>query len=142
MEALPESHGKCAQAPRYRVNLKIETGVDNLKKKNLNSACAGDSFTILWTRSGSVLSCGDNSKYSLGLEDSKTYHSPKIIDKLENVKIHQIEAGLSHVVALSEDGSVYTWGTSNDGALGLGTFQTQQLKTKYFYNSFELKTIF
>lgn len=90
------------------------------------SACAGEGFTILLTQTGSILSCGDNSKYALGHDDNKTYHSPKIIEKLENVHIKEIKAGTTHALALSGDGCIYTWGTNVQGALGLGSLQTQQ----------------
>jgi len=89
------------------------------------SACAGDGFTILLTHSGSLLSCGDNTKYALGHDDCRSYHSPKIINKLEDVLIEQITSGQHHILALSSDGSVYTWGTSLHGALGLGNLQVQ-----------------
>ncbi|GBP95933.1 hypothetical protein EVAR_71333_1 [Eumeta japonica] len=90
------------------------------------SACAGEGFTILLTQAGSILSCGDNSKYALDFADNKTFHSPKIIEALENYQITEIKAGTTHVLALSADGSIFTWGTNVQGALGLGSLQTQQ----------------
>lgn len=62
----------------------------------------------------------------MGHDDNKTYHSPKIIEKLENINIKEIKAGSTHVLGLSVDGSIYTWGTNVQGALGLGSLQTQQ----------------
>ncbi|XP_055923488.1 serine/threonine-protein kinase Nek8 [Eupeodes corollae] len=100
--------------------------MESVRKHHVVGACAGDAFTILWTKSGSVLSCGDNSKYSLGHNEIKTYHSPKVIEKLEDIEIKEVAAGMDHVLALSTDGSVYTWGTNSHGALGLGSEQTQQ----------------
>ena len=100
-----------------------------LKKSNTSpviSACAGEGFTILLTQTGTLLSCGDNSKYALGHDDNRTYHSPKIIEKLENINIQEIKAGSTHVLALSVEGNIYTWGTNVQGALGLGSLQTQQ----------------
>ncbi|TMW47499.1 hypothetical protein DOY81_007429, partial [Sarcophaga bullata] len=65
-------------------------------------------------------------KYALGHDDDRTYHSPKVIEKLENINIKEIKAGSTHVLALSVEGNIYTWGTNVQGALGLGSLQTQQ----------------
>ncbi|XP_037947349.1 serine/threonine-protein kinase Nek8 [Teleopsis dalmanni] len=100
--------------------------MESVRNYHIIDACAGEGFTILLTQAGTLLSCGDNSKYSLGHEENKIYYSPKFISKLEGVQIQQIAAGLEHVLVLATDGSVYTWGTSVQGALGLGTLQTQQ----------------
>uniref|UniRef100_A0A1A9ZWR9 non-specific serine/threonine protein kinase n=1 Tax=Glossina pallidipes TaxID=7398 RepID=A0A1A9ZWR9_GLOPL len=100
--------------------------MDSIRNHHIISACAGEGFTILLTQTGVILSCGDNSKYALGHNDSKIYHSPKFIEKLEDIKIKDIKAGLTHVLALSVEGSVYVWGTSSHGALGLSELQTQQ----------------
>ncbi|XP_013107737.2 serine/threonine-protein kinase Nek8 [Stomoxys calcitrans] len=100
--------------------------MESVRNYHIISASAGEGFTILLTQSGSILSCGDNSKYALGHDDNKTYHSPKVVEKLENINIKEIKAGTTHVLALSVDGAVFTWGTNVQGALGLGNLQTQQ----------------
>ncbi|XP_019892346.2 serine/threonine-protein kinase Nek8 [Musca domestica] len=100
--------------------------MESVRNYHIISACAGEGFTILLTQTGSILSCGDNSKYALGHDNEKTYHSPKLIEKLENVHVKEIKCGTTHVLALSVDGAVYTWGTNVHGALGLGSLQTQQ----------------
>ncbi|KAI8118222.1 hypothetical protein FF38_08544 [Lucilia cuprina] len=100
--------------------------MESIRNYHIVSACAGEGFTILLTQTGSILSCGDNSKYALGHDDNRTYHSPKIIEKLEDIHIKEIKAGTTHVLALSTDGCIYTWGTNVQGALGLGSLQTQQ----------------
>ncbi|XP_050341942.1 serine/threonine-protein kinase Nek8 isoform X2 [Bactrocera neohumeralis] len=100
--------------------------MESIRSHHIISACVGDGFSILLTQSGTVLSCGDNSKYSLGHVENKIYHTPKSVIKLQDIQIEKIAAGTEHVLALSADGSIYVWGTSAHGALGLGKFQTQQ----------------
>ncbi|XP_036233280.2 serine/threonine-protein kinase Nek8 isoform X1 [Bactrocera oleae] len=100
--------------------------MESIRSHHIISACVGDGFSILLTQSGSVLSCGDNSKYALGHDENKIYHTPKGVIKLQDIQIEKIAAGTEHVLALSADGSIYVWGTSAHGALGLGKFQTQQ----------------
>ncbi|XP_054725960.1 serine/threonine-protein kinase Nek8 [Anastrepha obliqua] len=101
--------------------------MESVRNHNIVSACVGDDFTILLTQSGAVLSCGDNSKYALGHEENKTFHTPKNVAKLQDIQIEKITAGTEHVLALSADGSIYVWGTNLHGALGLGKLQTQQI---------------
>uniref|UniRef100_A0A1B0G2Z6 non-specific serine/threonine protein kinase n=1 Tax=Glossina morsitans morsitans TaxID=37546 RepID=A0A1B0G2Z6_GLOMM len=105
--------------------------MDSIRNHHIISACAGEGFTILLTQTGAILSCGDNSKYALGHNDGKIYHSPKFIEKLEDIKIKDIKAGLTHVLALSVEDSVYVWGTSSHGALGLSELQTQHFSTAH-----------
>ncbi|XP_011208179.2 serine/threonine-protein kinase Nek8 isoform X1 [Bactrocera dorsalis] len=100
--------------------------MESIRSHHIISACVGDGFSILLTQSGTVLSCGDNSKYSLGHDENKIYHTPKSVIKLQDIQVEKIAAGTEHVLALSADGSIYVWGTSAHGALGLGKFQTQQ----------------
>lgn len=100
--------------------------VQSVRNYHLVSACAGEGFTIFLTQSGNLLSCGNNSKFSLGHDEQKTYYNPKLIAKLADVRIDQIAAGVHHVVALSREGAVYVWGTCTAGALGLGNHQHQQ----------------
>ncbi|XP_034128288.1 serine/threonine-protein kinase Nek8 [Drosophila guanche] len=100
--------------------------MESVRNYHVVGACAGDAFTILVTKSGSLLSCGSNSNLSLGQDEQRNYHSPKLIAKLADVRIEQLAAGLHHVLALSREGAVYVWGTSVSGALGLGNYQQQQ----------------
>ncbi|XP_068153603.1 serine/threonine-protein kinase Nek8 [Drosophila tropicalis] len=100
--------------------------MESVRNYHCVSACAGDGFTILLTKSGNLLSCGSNINLSLGQEEQKNYYSPKLIAKLADVRIEQVTAGLHHVLALNREGAVYVWGTSSKGALGLGNYQQQQ----------------
>ncbi|XP_055529290.1 serine/threonine-protein kinase Nek8 [Wyeomyia smithii] len=94
--------------------------VEAVRKYNVIGASTGLGFTLLWTDLGVVLSCGDNSDGCLGHGNRSSLLIPKIIQKLNNIKIVQIACGTSHVVARSTEGNLFTWGTSAAGALGLG----------------------
>ncbi|XP_026851275.1 serine/threonine-protein kinase Nek8 [Drosophila persimilis] len=100
--------------------------MESVRNYHVVGACAGDAFTILVTQAGSLLSCGSNTNLSLGQDEQRNYHSPKLIARLSDVRIEQVAAGLHHVLALSREGAVYVWGTSVSGALGLGNYQQQQ----------------
>lgn len=44
-------------------------------------------------------------------DDSEEFKPGLVTGALENVKIIDVSAGDSHTAALSEDGSVYLWGS-------------------------------
>jgi len=49
---------------------------------------------------------------------------------LEASKVTQVQCGLSHTVALTADGHVYSWGEGKLGALGHGDWQAQDQPKK------------
>ncbi|KAH8375136.1 hypothetical protein KR200_006845 [Drosophila serrata] len=100
--------------------------MESVRNYHVVGACAGDGFTILVTKAGSLLSCGSNANLALGQDEQRNYHTPKLVARLADVRVEQVAAGLHHVLALSREGAVYVWGTSTCGALGLGNYQHQQ----------------
>ena len=83
----------------------------------------GDKFTVGLTTSGQVWTWGSNINRELGI-GSPGESAPINVDEPTRVtslqNIIDIGAGLSHVVALDEDGDVYTWGLNRHGQLGDG----------------------
>ena len=63
---------------------------------------------------------GNNNLYQLGLSDTTNRSSPVQID---SNSWSMVAAGASHVLAIKGDGTLWTWGTNNNGALG-GTSPT------------------
>lgn len=55
----------------------------------------------------------------LGHGNDKNVEEPKIVEKLS--KVVQISAGCWHSAAITEDGSLYTWGFNFYEQLGLGS---------------------
>ena len=76
---------------------------------------------ILLTTSGYVYTWGELS-YALGrkllIEADRL--RPMRIDTLKDVKISNIACGDNHVLALSSQGTIYSWGENDYGQLGLG----------------------
>ncbi|XP_058066393.1 serine/threonine-protein kinase Nek8 [Anopheles bellator] len=100
----------------HHIPLRIEA----VKHHSIAGVAVGHGFTILWTASGLLLSCGDNSLGCLGHGNRTSLLVPKQISKLERTSIVQVSCGTSHVLALTDGGIVYSWGTSTKGALALG----------------------
>ena len=65
-----------------------------------------------WNKSG---------RLGLGPSEGKEFvEEPALVPSFCNEKIVDIGAGMSFSVALTASGSVYTWGSGLDGALGVG----------------------
>ena len=73
------------------------------------------------TRQGHVYTCGINTHGQLGHGDTVDRPTPKIIEMLEGVgSVVQVAAGPSYVLAVAEDGSVYSFGSGSNFCLGHG----------------------
>uniref|UniRef100_T1J9T1 non-specific serine/threonine protein kinase n=1 Tax=Strigamia maritima TaxID=126957 RepID=T1J9T1_STRMM len=91
-----------------------------LKTKSITKVCAGDGFSVFASNSGIVMTCGDGTAGCLGQGDWNCTSKPKLIEKLLSVDVSAIACGFAHVVVLSGDGEVYSWGRGAGGRLGLG----------------------
>jgi len=95
--------------------------------KIIDIACGGH-FSMALDKEGNVWSWGSAENGSTGRNtDGKqigkgkaTYavHMPQKISFPQGTKIKKIVCGVSHTVALSEEGDVYTWGFGGYGRLG------------------------
>ena len=61
----------------------------------------------------------------LTLHDSSAQCLPKIIDRLQGIKIVAVSAGHRHSMFLDEHGNLYTCGDGSGGALGHGNLEKQ-----------------
>ncbi|XP_050092381.1 serine/threonine-protein kinase Nek8 isoform X2 [Anopheles aquasalis] len=98
----------------------IPMRIEAVRQHTVIGAAVGQGFTVLWTQTGALLSCGDNSLGCLGHGNTTSLLVPQQIVKLERSAIVQVSCGTTHVLALTEAGIVYSWGTSSSGALALG----------------------
>lgn len=82
---------------------------------------AGLNFTVFLTRQGHVYTCGSNTHGQLGHGDTLDRPTPKIIKLLEGVgSVVQIAAGPSYVLSVTDDGTVYSFGSGSNFCLGHG----------------------
>ena len=109
-------------------------GPDGLKAKvivnvyrNKNGAITtpdiqhGEGFTVVLKEDGTVWAYGLNNYGQLGQGDTTNRKKPvqvKVDEDtyLENIK--KISVGFNHILALSTDGKVYSWGKNHAGTLG------------------------
>jgi alpha-tubulin suppressor-like RCC1 family protein len=72
------------------------------------------------TTSGTLLSWGGNPEGQLGLGNTTNYSSPKQVGALTNWLKISSGSYSACVAAIKTDGTIWTWGKGNSGALGLG----------------------
>lgn len=108
--------------------------VDALKGVPCKQVAAGLNFTVFLTRQGQVYACGSNTHGQLGHGDTLDRPTPKIVEVLEGVgSVVQIAAGPSYVLAVTDSGAVYSFGSGSNFCLGHGEqhdeFQPRAIQT-------------
>ncbi|XP_022248106.1 serine/threonine-protein kinase Nek8-like isoform X2 [Limulus polyphemus] len=98
----------------YPVFLEEKAGV------HIVQIVCGNLFTLLLTDRGILLSFGSGSNGCLGHGDYNDVSQPKIVEELLGVDVKAVACGSSHVVVLTREHTVYTWGRGQNGRLGLG----------------------
>lgn len=89
----------------------------------------GTGYAMLHNTDGGVLSWGNNKFGQLGLLDYLDRDHPTSLDYLKEQKIIAVAAGEHHVLAITNTGKLYTWGSNTYGQLGndiLGCTNTPQ----------------
>ena len=90
------------------------------------SAC--NNHTLILLNSGSVMSLGCNDNGELGHPNDclmiDSSHFVGFNGNIEQVKY--ISAGWKHCAAITESGSLHTWGQGQDGKLGLGHLRNEK----------------
>ncbi|XP_033941073.1 protein RCC2 homolog [Gymnodraco acuticeps] len=80
--------------------------------------CAAHS--LLMTTEGKLWSWGRNEKGQLGHGDTKRLEAPKLIEALADQVIVAAACGRNHTLALTENGTAYSFGENKLGQLGQG----------------------
>ena len=83
---------------------------------------AGENHTLCITTDGSLFAWGGNDRGQLGVGDTETTSTPTMVTGLQGKQVAHVAAGhwQSHTFCVTTDGSVFTWGASDHGKLGLG----------------------
>ena len=81
----------------------------------------GTAFYLALTSSGTVYSWGDGRLGKLGLVQGEDVETPKVVDKLQGMQVVQIHCGEQFCLVVCCNGTVYTWGKSDQYRLGHGS---------------------
>ena len=103
-----------------KINNPTNISIINDNMKAISASC-GNEHTLILRNDNSVYAFGSNEDGELGLKDKniKTYKPNKINFGKYSNQIIQISAGTVHNLALTKDGRVFSWGSSQGGQLGL-----------------------
>ncbi|XP_075487414.1 ultraviolet-B receptor UVR8 [Primulina tabacum] len=95
--------------------------VEALKGIPCKQVATGLSFTMFLTRHGHVYTCGINNHGQLGHGDTQDTPSPRKIELLQYVaSIVHIAAGPSYSLAITDDGTLFSFGSGTNFCLGHG----------------------
>jgi hypothetical protein len=96
-------------------------GIDKpLSELNINIMKCGLSHTLVLTSSGEVYAWGYNEFGQIGNSCNIYQYKPIKVNGFNNKKLVMISCGAHHSMALTESGSVFSWGCNSSGQLDHG----------------------
>ena len=93
---------------------------EQLQRKTAVYVTAGDTHTLCITSDGSLFAWGNNGNGQLGVGDTKDRQVPTLVTGLQGKHVVHVAADEYHTICTTAVGSVFTWGASEYGLLGLG----------------------
>ncbi|XP_076890228.1 ultraviolet-B receptor UVR8-like [Bidens hawaiensis] len=95
--------------------------VEALKKVPCKQVATGVNFTMFLTKGGQVYTCGTGGHGQLGHGDTMDRPTPKLVEALVTVgPVVQVAAGPSYALAVTSDGTIYSFGSGTHLCLGHG----------------------
>lgn len=92
----------------------------------------GEEHAAFISSQGHVYTMGSNSDGRLGIDDKEVNYSssPCLVAFLSGLNPTKISCGWGHTACITQNGSLYTWGLGDFGALGLGNSLSQYFPQK------------
>lgn len=115
----------------------------NLSEKIVTDVAAGWNHVVLLTTDGEVFTFGRGDYGQLGHGDTSNRMIPTLIEhaNLSGKTITTVATGLDQTILLADDGSVFTFGRGDLGALGHGDDQNKMVPTILDHENLSGKTI-
>lgn len=103
-------------------NRSVPTVIASLAAADVNIAqvACGGFHSAAFSESGQLYTWGGGEHGQLGHGDKKNETKPKLVKALGDEVMVMITCGWSHTAALTDTGTVYTWGNGDHGKLGYG----------------------
>ena len=105
-----------------RLSLDKPRLIEALKSKRIRDIACGSGHSAAIASNGELYTWGLGEYGRLGHGDTTTQLKPKLIEALVGQRVIQVACGSrdAQTMALTEDGSVYSWGDGDFGKLGRG----------------------
>jgi len=92
-----------------------------LADKKVRAVCAGAAFGCAITRHGQCYAWGSGKHGELGLgEHTLKKNYPCLVVSLRSTSVNSVSCGRAHVLALTGNGQIFSWGGGDRGQLGHG----------------------
>ncbi|KAJ3435379.1 regulator of chromosome condensation [Anaeramoeba flamelloides] len=101
-------------------NENVPRKIESLSQTRISYISAGFKHSAAISAVGDVFTFGHGKFGQLGHGNNKSIGEPMLIEGIDS-KIFKISCGKGHTIAIARDKSVYVWGSSGNGQLGLGT---------------------
>jgi len=116
--------------------------IDALKDRTCRQVSAGLNFSCVLDDHGRVWAFGSNANGQIGNGSHLTVLIPHAVKgALESEFVTRISCGGSHVLALTSQSSVYSWGKNQFGQLGLGHTNKVNVPTRIEFPAWSSDTI-
>ncbi|KAL2717183.1 E3 ubiquitin-protein ligase HERC2 [Vespula squamosa] len=108
-------HGNCVSLDKPRL-------IETLKSKRIRDIACGSGHSAAIASNGELYTWGLGEYGRLGHGDTATQLKPKLVEALIGQRIIQVACGSrdAQTMALTADGTVYSWGDGDFGKLGRG----------------------
>mmetsp|Transcript_28782 Transcript_28782/g.66466 ORF Transcript_28782/g.66466 Transcript_28782/m.66466 type:complete len:888 (+) Transcript_28782:27-2690(+) len=95
----------------------------------LAGVAAGWGHTVVLSEDGRVWTWGFGKSGQLGTGEAGFSYLPQLVSALSGVPIKTVVCGSHFTVAAEENGNMYSWGSGEEGRLGLGDAQNRSAPT-------------
>ncbi|CAK9050693.1 E3 ubiquitin-protein ligase HERC2 (HECT domain and RCC1-like domain-containing protein 2) (HECT-type E3 ubiquitin transferase HERC2) [Durusdinium trenchii] len=111
--------------------------------EKVKQVAAGEEVLLILTENGAVYSCGNDDYGKLGLGNlrERLQTTPRQITSLKGERIAQVVCGDFFCAALSENGTLFTWGMGSEGQLGHNSKTDLHIPTQVHAGSTSFKRI-
>ncbi|XP_077987342.1 RCC1 and BTB domain-containing protein 1-like [Glandiceps talaboti] len=96
---------------------KVTSGLSN---KVVKFVTCGQTSSMVLTDTGELYAWGYNGNGQLGIGNNVNQPTPCRVTSLQGHVVFKVVCGYAHSVALTDDGTIYTWGANSYGQLGTG----------------------
>ena len=105
---------------------------------NISQVCCGDhftDFTVVRSARGTLMTCGSGEHGCLGHGATNESSKAEVVEDLVGSTVIQVSCGACHVMALTNDFQVYTWGKGSSGNLGFNDREDRLRPTQVAFSA-------